>query len=314
MASFFRKPGFSAPIVNYIMPNTGPSYSFLVLYVLVALILGVIVLMLLGVKLNVILGWLDFRSPNQKVVSQSQLFWKPSHQYTNFVSEFTSPERKFSDIAYSTTLECVLYNSRAYQNVWSDGDGPYRHIFHRGSGELLKTTVGGLLMGGCGPSGNSKDLPPYGLPSQLNPGIFLDPNVNDILVFVDTKEGARESVRIVDVPLDIPFRIGVVVDNLVLEVYINCQLEVTKILTDLPKPVENKWYGLAGSAAAQAQIQNLHIWSYPLTIPEIRPLCPPIVFAKKRPICDGADTPVPKVAEGPPQIDLGFGKAIQCPK
>jgi hypothetical protein len=117
----------------------------------------------------------------------------------------------------------------------------------------------------------------YGLPKRMNPGIFLDPNVNDILVFVDTlKNGTtfRESLRVSDIPLDIPFRIAVIVSKRLLEVYINCKLETTKLLDGDPKEVENIWYGLSGSNSADAQIQNLTIWRHALTIDELSPLCP----------------------------------------
>jgi hypothetical protein len=98
----------------------------------------------------------------------------------------------------------------------------------------------------------------------------------------------------------------------VLEVYLNCKLEVTKVLNSPPKTVENQWYGLAGSANAQAQIMNLRLWQNPLTANDIRPLCPKLPdFKVKRPICDGTDTPVPTADAGTPNIDLGVGQALR---
>ena len=73
----------------------------------------------------------------------------------------------------------------------------------------------------------------------MNPGVFLDPNLNDILVFVDTEGGDRESLRIPNIPLDIPFRIGIILNDRVLEFYLNCRLETTKILKYKPKKVDN---------------------------------------------------------------------------
>jgi hypothetical protein len=121
-------------------------------------------------------------------------------------------------------------------------------------------------------------LPPYGLPKRLNPGIFLDPNTNDIIIFVDTKSQTgdvyRESGRISDIPLDKPLRLTVSLHNQVLEVDLNCKLELTKVLAGEPKPVENVLYGLCGKAAAEASIQNLYVWPYAISSEALSHFCP----------------------------------------
>lgn len=311
MSSFFKKPGAQ----GLVKATQGSSFlvtiGYIALYILVVIIVLFVIVMVLGIKID--LNWFDFRSPYTKVMSRSAGFWQPTVQFTNLM---TSPNTipGFLDSSYSTIIDCVIYNSRSYRTVWSDGDGPYRHIYHRGSNELQSSTVGNLLLGGCGPSGNISDLPPYGLPSSMNPGVFLDPNLNDIIVFVDTENKTRESVRIADLPLDIPFRIVIVVNKYILEVYLNCRLEVTKIMKNLPRAVDNQWYGLAGPASAQAQIANLHLWNYPLTSNDVGPLCPAMPdFKPRRPACEGADMPVPKENAKEPSIDLGFNaKLSKC--
>jgi hypothetical protein len=187
------------------------------------------------------------------------------------------------------------------------------------------TTVGGILVTPCSAAGSGSGLPQHGLPRRLNPGIFVDPNTNDILIFVDTYKGAenyRESVRIADLPLDIPFRLGIVLQGRVLEVYLNCKLEVTKVLSGTPKTVENTWYGISGSAAAQAQIQNLSVWKMALKADDMSVLCKsPIAFALKRPICEGADTVISpqtatqaigSAATAAAGADLGVKAALTC--
>jgi hypothetical protein len=128
----------------------------------------------------------------------------------------------------------------------------------------------------------------------MNPGIFLDPNTNDIVVFIDTERGSEiyhESVRISDVPMDIPFRIGVIVNETVLEVYLNCKLEVSLVLKGRPQSVEDVWYGIAGAAGAQAQVQNLYIWKRAVPSDQIGSVCGnPPKFKFTRPICDMADS------------------------
>jgi hypothetical protein len=315
MSSGFNAPGnygFLSNVASSVKSNPGDW----LLYAFAALIIFVIGMMLSQVKID--FSWLDPRPKRMIVTSNSELFWQPSSRFVNLTVPSDSIKHPLGADSYSMTVETVLYNTRNYNST----EGPYRHIVHRGSDELATASVGGAIVSGCA-AVYSSNLPPFGLPKRLNPGIFLDPNTNDILVFVDTHLGAenyRESVRIADIPLDIPFRLGVVLSGRVLEVYLNCRLEVTKVLTGEPKTVESDWYGLSGSAAAQAQIQNLYLWNKPLIADEIKPLCAAFpTFPKVRPICAGADSviasPATQGTQGTQgaqgtQIDLGFGAQI----
>jgi hypothetical protein len=279
--------------------------STIVLYILVLALVGFVVAMLMNVKLS--LSWLIPKKYTVKAVSHK--FWLPSGEYSNLVVPSTLAPVP-TDNAYTMMLEGLLFNSRNYQTT----DGPYRHLTHRGSNELAPTSSTTSI--GCSMSGTNTNLPPFGLPKRLNPGIFLDPNTNDILVFVDTTDGKntyRESVRIADVPLDIPFSLGIVVNGRVLEVYLNCGLEATKVLTGDPSNVENVWYGLSGSASADAQIQNLTLWDYGLPADDFRAVCEvPKAFSKLRPQCNGTDKlalPAKKPAAQPSQ-DLGINAQL----
>ena len=290
--------------------NVVPSGSWL-LYLLVAFFIAVVVFMLMGKGID--MSWLSYVDPRPKgwkIKARASLFWEPSSIFTNLIVPKEKSVKDMYDDVYSTILEYVFYNSRNYNTT----EGPYRHIAHRGSNELAKTTVGGAILSGC-LTNDSGVLPPFGLPKRMNPGIFLDPNTNDIIVFVDTIRGSdtmRESVRIVDIPLDTPARIGIVLNKRVLEVYLNCKLEVTKVLHGDPKHVENEWYGLAGPAGAQAQIQNMYVWKESLSAEDMRHLCPGLpTFSKERPICSGADTPVSQAPNAQTtKIDLGLGTSL----
>jgi hypothetical protein len=318
MSSLFKKPGtFGAKTGQDLIKGALGSGSsiygkigYIILYALIACIIVVIIMMLLGKKID--FSFLDFRSTYKRVMSQSIRFWKPTSQFTNLTTAADSIPG-FQDRSYTTLIDCVLFNSRSYKTLFSGGDGPYRHIYHRGSNELYTNSVSGMALTGCGNSGNLDNMPKDGLPSSMNPGVFLDPNINDIIVFVDTDNNSRESVRITDIPLDKPFRIGIIVNKNVLEVYLNCRLEATKIMHNLPRDVENQWYGLAGPAAAQAQIKDLYVWTNPLMPIEMQPLCPKLPdFTVKRPICDGAEMPIPIHKEKPkePSVILGMSKAL----
>lgn len=254
-----------------------------IIYILVAIVIVAIIISVIQPKID----WsiFDPRPKRIQVSSRAYTAWDNLFTYTNLQYEGPSG---FDSRKYSVQFDGILYNTRNYSST----DSTYRHILHRGSKEL--SGIGGGSTS-CAPS-SVGELPPFGLPNRMNPGIFVDPNVNDIIVFVDTMNGAtpyRESVRIVDVPLDVPFRLAVLLNGQVLEVYLNCKLEVTKVLAGIPREIENTWYGISGRANAQAQIQHLMIWTTALLADEIRSICPELPkFSVKRPLCEGTDVVV----------------------
>lgn len=257
IGNLVNMPNFSTAVAQ-----STPSTNTLILYLLAGFVLLVIVLMLLGIKID----WssLDPRPLSWQVTQAGTLYWPPSLVYSNLKVE--SPV-VLEPTNYSSSTDLVLYNTRTYT-----ANSPQRHIFHRGSSDISTAT---------------------GLPARMNPGLILDNNLNDLLVYVDTQLGAeiyRESVRIVDVPMDIPLRIQIVVKGQVVEVYLNCKLEITKVLSGVPMNVENAWYGLSGTSAAQAQIQNLYVWDRALTSREIATICGGNLpnFATQRAVCDNS--------------------------
>jgi hypothetical protein len=317
MAELFRNlstgfPDIGVGALNRVSPN-GFTTSTLVTILLGALVVLFVALMLLNKPID--LSWLDPRPKSMQTTFDAYLFWKPSAIFTNLTVK-KSEVPGFINNTYSVIMDCVLKNTRTFKGT----GGPWRQIMHRGSDELATTTIGGsIIRSGCAAASNAGGaLPPFGLPKRMNPGIFLDPNTNDIIVFVDTERGGdmyRESVRLVDIPMDIPFRIGIIVNGKVLEIYLNCKLEVSKVLSGTPRSVENVWYGLSGAAAAQAQIQNLYIWKRALLTDEIGSLCKsPVTFINERPICDSADsTTTMKIDAKEPESQISYGGAICKP-
>lgn len=282
-----------------------------VLYLLVAAFLVLVIVMVVQPTID----WsvFDPRPKRVQVSSRAYKAWDNLFTYTNL--QYTGPA-EFDSRSYSVQFDCVLYNTRNYMT----NEGPYRQILHRGSKELAAVGGEGVVLSGCAPAGVG-ELPPFGLPSRMNPGIFVDPNINDILVFVDTMNGAtpyRESVRIVDIPLDIPFRLCVVINGQVLEVYLNGKLEVTKVLAGVPREIENEWYGISGRANAQAQIQNMMLWTFPLAAEEVRSVCINVPkFGTKRPLCEGTDVATPTTGVGTvapmrKEISLGLGATLNA--
>lgn len=250
------------------MASYGTS-GYIVLYAGLACFLFGLILLLSNIKLD--FSWLDIRPKRTKVMSAASVFWLPSTATVGLMVPLKLAPQGFHDDTYSMNMDVRLDDTRNY----GDTEAPYRHLVHRGSNEL-----------------SSGSLPPFGLPKRLNPGLFLDPNTNDLLVFVDTTYGSetlRESLRIADLPMSVPFRIGVVINHRVLEVYLNCKLEATKILTGLPKQVENEWYGIAGSSHVQGLARNLTLWKEALSAEDLRSLCSslPILTGTSENACTG---------------------------
>jgi len=253
----------------------------LLLYGLLVLAVIVIYLMLTGFK-PPSFDSLDFRSKKSKAMDNAHTFWKSGS--TGIGSNLRITDDLLpADMnnRYTYHFDLLLTNSRNVSNV----AGPYRHIFHRGSSELYTDNIVSAI------TGPAQQFPSFGLPKRLNPGVFLDPNTNDIIIFVDTKSKTgdvyRESARIADVPLDKPLRLSITVSNKVLEVNLNCKLELTKVLAGEPKPVENILYGLCGQGAAEAAVQNLIVWPFALPSDTLLEFCPMPVPAFTAPNLQG---------------------------
>jgi len=186
------------------------------------------------------------------IYSASKRVW-PTSGTTTKLTAYQSQFGTLQDVSYSFNMDLVLKETRT-----NDTSGLHRHIFHRGSDEYASGT------------------PPSTLPRRMNPGVFLDPLTNDLLIFVDTLDGSngyRESLRVADLPLGTAFRLGLVLNNRVLDVYINCRLEETKLLKGTPRTVENRLYGIAGPSPAPAQLQNVYCWNTSLPSNDFTALC-----------------------------------------
>jgi len=307
MASLFNEPGnYVAQQTRSFVSRVGAvresSLGNILMYGLLAAFVVFVVLMLWNKRLN-----FDWIKPKRFLLqNEGRVYWNKGDRFTNlFVSE-TDGVQNFNDQSYSMSFDCILFDTRNRNTT----QGPYRQLLHRGSDELMPPRTSLMDM-------ELPVMPADGLPKHMNPGVFLDPNLNDILVFVDTSvngEFYRESLRIADLPLQIPFRLEVVLNGRVLDVYINCQLEATKMLQGLPRIVKNTWYGLAGNKPAQAQIQNLWLWNRPLTVDEIKQVCgATLQFKQLRGKCD--EEPERPLAIKAPVIDtkkmgISYGNSL----
>lgn len=242
--------------------------------VLAIVIIVVAILMVAGVNI------MEF---TPTTLAKETLFWK---RYDPSVPlRVTYEESKLLKVfdGYTVMVDMLWVNTRV--KLESD---LYRHIVHRGSGEVanflqeLRPSLQNVSTEGATSTVTTltrkKALGrmPQGLPSRMNPGILADPVTNDMLIFVDTigdNKNYRESVRIPDIPMDQPFRLALVVMPNLVEVYINCRLEVTKLLEGRPRSMESEWYGLTGPEPLNAAVMNLRVFNATLGPQQLAPYC-----------------------------------------
>ena len=129
-----------------------------------------------------------------------------------------------------------------------------RILFRRG-GTLLPTPTGDQLSG---------------MIENYNIVGALLPDANDLLISVLNTSNNTENVLIPNVPVQEPFRLGVVFMNQALEVYINGYLMKTRAFSAPPKSVKGNFYPLNGKETSLAKLQNFKVWPSILTSPEIR--------------------------------------------
>jgi hypothetical protein len=243
-----------------------------VLYLIAGLVILMIVLMLFNSQYEVYFQKRQTDGVYSRTLPSSKMFWSPAstpNPQDPMGLKITSSEFPMTS-SDTYTMGIVLYvgDSRS-----TDKTGPYRHILHRGTDDLIKfvrDSPGSVPRG----RGDLND----GLPHQMNPGLFLDPYTNDLLIYIDTDpyiggQANRESLRISDLPLKKPFHVHVVVQSNMVEVYINCRLAVSKILNGMPRAVPNDWYGRIGFARAAVVPQDLTLWDTDLHALEIRKQC-----------------------------------------
>ncbi len=89
---------------------------------------------------------------------------------------------------------------------------------------------------------------PIGKGIDYSVGIFLDSQVNDILVQVRTVTGDTEVIRLKNVVAKVPIRVGVVVGEQYFEAYRNGQLVTTRRLMSAPKGSGGIFWAEPGSA------------------------------------------------------------------
>jgi hypothetical protein len=240
-------------------------------YLLYALIAGIVI----GLAVLLLDQFFPFLPSNpvggpSAAARAVKTFWRPNDIGDGenlFVPAAESPTTLAGN--YAISVQVVVGDSR------TPTPGKFRHIVHRGSNPvgIRAATAGTTGHAGIQASELAPDTDPSytasGLPSLMNPGLFLDKYKNDLHVFVHTKgreEGMDvlwlESVTVEDVPLNQALTVGIVCTGKTLEVYLNCRLYSTYLLKGTPylPPTNNEWFGRYGAFPVTGLVNQLQLW------------------------------------------------------
>lgn len=142
-----------------------------------------------------------------------------------------------------------------------------------------------------------------GVMNQYNLLVGLLPDTNDMIVSVLNKDHNMENVIVPNVPIQEPFRLGIILLEQALEVYVNGRLIKTRTFSATPMDVKGDIYPAAGVEANIAKIRNLKIWSRMLTTTELRYAAPTLSTAEDfgvvRPIPSSTSCSAPAPAPAP---------------
>lgn len=119
----------------------------------------------------------------------------------------------------------------------------------------------------------------FSLYPETNLLIYIDNQKNDLNVVAVTMDNANvlhpEGIPpIANIPLETPFRITITFQPTYMEVYMNGQLQATRIFTGRPKETSGIFYAPSEFVRASARVGNLQYWPRILAPSEIRTIGP----------------------------------------
>lgn len=152
------------------------------------------------------------------------------------------------DYGYSFIIDLFIENPHVHFSKHP------RILFRRG-GTLHPKPTGDTLLG---------------LVDNYNVIAALMPDTNDLIISVLNSNNNTENAIISNIPVQEPFRVGVIIMDYAMEVYVNGHLMKTRSFSAVPKSVKGDIYPISGTESSMAKMRNLKMWARPLTSSEIR--------------------------------------------
>jgi hypothetical protein len=242
--------GFGTGLSGFNVGNSGESAKRIAVYLLSILAVILIILLFIHYFITPVFK-LNPGSPGIIPVpgwDDGKLFWE-----RGVSGMIQNKDLPIQNLYYGYTINLDMF----IQNPQQFSRHP-RILFSRGA--VMKSP----------PSGETL----LGVLENYNLVIALLPDTTDMIVSILNKNNQMENIVIPNVPVQESFRIGIVVMEQALEVYLNGHLMKTRKLDASPKDVKGDIYPASGIEANIVKLRNLKIWSRVLTTPEIRDASP----------------------------------------
>ena len=189
-------------------------------------------------------------------LNDSELFWKPGVVASPIKDIQTRIAGQVTN--WTFTLDITILNPLTF----SDRNRP---IFMRGS----------TLEPEPGMKGKSLDVL-----NLTNITVALKPDTTDLVIILMNSHNNEEPIIIPNVPVQTPFRLGVVIMDMAMEAYINGRLIKTRTLDASPRQSTGDFIPPQGSMTDLARVNNLQLWNRVLSPSEIRYSKPALETAK----------------------------------
>jgi hypothetical protein len=174
-------------------------------------------------------------------------------QDTKMINSINIPRSENQREGVEFTWSCwIMINDLEYNN------GMYRCVFYKGNDFKNSSTV---------KQGADKTLIGVNFPNNA-PGLYIDPNTNNLVIFMNTFNDINTKVTINEIPMHKWINVIIRCKNTLLDVYINGDISKSLQLNGVPKQNYGDVY-IAENGGFDGYISNLWYYDYALNPIEI---------------------------------------------
>ena len=207
----------------------------------------------------------------------SQIYWKTTKDTAPMMDASSSVVGIASQWSFAIDIDI--------KNPMHVSPSP-RVLFHRGPSSST------IVPSGSSSTGTLLSTPTTlkGLLGNYNVAIALLPDTTDLVVSVLNSSSGMENVILQNVPIQTPFRVGVILSDTAMEVYLNGLLQRTRTYESGTTPFNatGMFFPPQGMNAETAQVANLHVWNSVISANQMRYASPALMTVKS-----GAKSDIP---------------------
>jgi len=238
---------FSTNTGNYGSGNYGESNSLVAKFAfLLFVIFAFVILLRVGVS---VLAYL--LQPNQSpqlingMVDASKMIIFPQDPSNNGAVTIYRSTNASDGVEFTWSVWLFI------NDIYDSGvNGQYKHIFHKGNSDLSKNGIN--------------------FPNNA-PGLYISPNTNKLVLFMNTFENINEEISIPDIPINKWVNVIIRCQNKIIDVYVNGTIIRSLELSGVPKQNYGDVY-VAMNGGFNGYISNLWYYNYALGTSQIQSL------------------------------------------